>query len=271
MKLSGFTLLEVLIATAIFAVISAITFQGLQTSLDVQERVEGRARDLVEMQLVWTVLFQDFVNMTRRPVREENREEPYPAFDLEPADDGDCVVSFTRAGLPASASLPAGMQRIAYCVRDDNLYRLVWPVLDRASGVEPQESLLMEDIEDFIVETYPADFDPGAEREISDAAADDDAKTDAEVKTEVKTDADAAAKADADADAKSDAEAKADADAKADAGAKTDLVTRDRKHEELPVGVAVTIEARDQVFVRWFPGGEEYRLDLDEVAPDESQ
>ena len=214
MRRLGFTLIEVLIATAIFAVISAITFQGLQTSMTVQERVEGRAQDLVEMQLVWTVLFQDFMNMTRRPIREEGRVKRYPAFDLEPEDDGDCIVSFTRAGLPESASLPAGMQRLAYCIREGDLYRVVWPVLDRPSDVEPQESLLMEDVEDFIVDTYPENFDP-------------DVKKDIPVATTV-----------------------------------TPVTAT--KLEELPVGVKVTIEARDQVFVRLFPGGEEHRLDIDD-------
>ena len=210
MRRFGFTLIEVLIATAIFAVISAITFQGIQSSMSVQERVEVHARNLVERQLVWTIMFQDFVNMTRRPVREENRSLSYPAFDLEPEDDGDCVVSFTRAGLPSSAALPAGMQRIAYCVRNDDLYRAVWPVLDRPSGTVPQESLLMENIQDFVVETYPENFDPDLEK------------------------------------------------------ASTDRKTVAGKEEDLPVGVKVTIETEDETFVRLFPGGEEYRLDVDE-------
>ncbi len=213
MKQFGFTLLEVLIATAIFAVISAIAFQGIQSSMSVQERVEQRAQDSVEIQLVWTILFQDFANMTRRPIREEGRDRPYPAFDLEAGDDSDCIVSFTRAGLPSSAALPAGMQRLAYCIRDDSLYRAVWPVLDRPSDVKPQESLLLEDVEDFVIDTYPDDF--GADLRRSKVSAD-----------------------------------------------ATALDTH--KYEELPVGVKVTIEVRDETFVRWFPGGEEYRLDIDE-------
>lgn len=203
----GFTLLEVLIATAIFAVISGITFQGIQASMNVQERVEGRAQELTELQLVWTVLFQDFVNMTRRPVREEGASGKYPAFDLEP-DDGDCVVSFTRAGLPRTSALPAGMQRLAYCLRGGDLYRVVWPVLDRPSDVEPQESLLMEEVEGFTVETYPDDFNPADEKEGSDASR------------------------------------------------------RTLKDDDLPVGVAVMIEHGGRTLERWFPGGEEYRLDV---------
>ena len=210
MKRSGFTLLEVLIAIAIFAVVSAIAFQGLQSSMMVQERVEGHAEDLVELQLVWTVLFQDFVNMTRRPVREENRSSPYPAFDLDPEGDGDCAVSFTRAGLPATTVLPAGMQRLAYCVRKNNLYRVVWPVLDRPSDTKPQESLLMENVEDFVVETYPKSFDPDL--------------------------------------------------GKGGASTRTGMIRLE--YENLPVGVKVTIETGDETFVRLFPGGMEYRLDL---------
>ena len=238
MKRRGFTLLEVLIATAVFAVISAITFQGLQTSMNVQERVEGRAQELVEIQLVWTVLFQDFMNMTRRPVREEGRDTPYPAFDLNPEDDGDCIVSFTRAGLPPSASLPAGMQRLAYCVRGDDLYRLVWPVLDRSSDAEAQESLLMEDVSEFVVETYPEDFDPDVERDVPEGDSEDGAGAGSAARPTTGT-----------------TTTSGTGQARSDAA---------RKLEELPVGVKVTIEARDQTFVRLFPGGEEYRLDIDD-------
>ena len=214
---------------SIFAVISVISFQGLRSSMMVQERTEAHARDLAEMQLVWAVMFQDFANMTRRPVREEGRDELYPAFDLEPDDDSDCVVSFTRAGLPSSSALPAGIQRLAYCVREGNLYRAVWPVLDRANDTLPQESLLMENVDNFIVETYPEDFDPEEEKEIpvGDDQADD-----------------------------------------ADGGTGGGNVGRDviNKLYELPVGVVVTIETSERAFVRWFPGGEEHRLEpeLDE-------
>ncbi len=165
MKRFGFTLIEVLIATAIFAVISAITFQGIQSSIEVKGRVEGRAREFVEMQLLWTVLFQDFLNMTRRPIRVEGDSEPYPAFDLDPEDDEDCAVSFTRAGLKRSTALPAGMQRLSYCLKGDGLYRVVWPVLDRPSDVQSQESLLLEGVASFDVFPVPENFDPTAEKE----------------------------------------------------------------------------------------------------------
>ena len=164
MRRSGFTLIEVLIATAIFAVISAITFQGIQSSIEVKSRVEGRAQEFVEMQLLWTVLFQDFLNMTRRPIRVEGDSEAYPAFDLDPDDAEDCAVSFTRAGLERSVALPAGMQRLSYCLKGDGLYRVVWPVLDRPSDVESQESLLLEGVESFEVLPVPEDFDPYVEK-----------------------------------------------------------------------------------------------------------
>lgn len=217
----GFTLLEVLIATAIFAVISAITFQGIQASMNVQERVEGRAQELTELQLVWTILFQDFTNMTRRPVREEGGGGKRPAFDAEP-EDSDCIISFTRAGLPRTSVLPAGMQRLAYCLRGSDLYRVVWPVLDRPTDVEVQESLLMEGVEDFAVETYPDDFNPADEKDVPDATDQTD----------------------------------------------SNRAERKLKDDDLPVGVVVTIESGGRTLQRWFPGGEEYRLDV-ELIDDE--
>lgn len=148
----GFTLVEVLIAMLIFAVLSTMTFRALEGSLRVQERVEQRAGSLNAFQVAWTVMLHDFVNLARRPVR--------GVFgDLQRAfvqQDGDCVISFTRtSGEGSIAFARAGLQRISYCLQDGNLYRLVWPVLDRVQGTEAQRGLLMENVDTFTVAVEP--------------------------------------------------------------------------------------------------------------------
>ncbi len=145
----GFTLIEVLIAMSIFAFLSAMTFQALEGSLRVQERVERHADSLNAFQVAWTVILHDFINLARRPIR--------GTFgDLQRAfvqKDGDCEVSFTRTSGEGSIFFArAGLQRISYCLQDGNLYRLVWPVLDRVQVTEPQKALLMEDVDTFTME-----------------------------------------------------------------------------------------------------------------------
>ena len=149
----GFTLLEVLIAMSIFALISAMTFQGLQTSMTMQEKVEATATELSDVQLVMTLMLDDFMNVVRRPVRAAFGVDRLPAFDDEAplvggSDDSyACEAVFTRAGLPPGRLLRAGLQRVAWCTDSGNrLYRLSWPVLDPAQDSLPVESLLLENV-----------------------------------------------------------------------------------------------------------------------------
>ena len=146
----GFTLIEVLIAMAIFAILSVMTFQALQQTLTIQERVEEQAQELAEFQIVWTVLLRDIMNLARRPIT-TGFGEVEAAFVT---DDGECPLIFTRGGLQTGFLFSqTGMQRVAYCLGgDDELYRVVWAVLDRPHDAEPQRSLLLNGVKKFEVE-----------------------------------------------------------------------------------------------------------------------
>ena len=158
-RLSGFTLIEVLIAMAIFAVISAMTFQGLQTSMMVQQRAEQRSSELNDIQLVMTLLLDDFLNITRRPILPALGEDRLPAFqedsdEYTKTDSYYCEVSFSRAGLEPGGLIRSGIHRVAYCQQEDKLYRLSWPVLDRAQDSQPVVSILLENVVSFDVRHY---------------------------------------------------------------------------------------------------------------------
>ena len=159
LKSIGFTLIEVLIAMAIFAVISAMTFQGLQTSMMVQQNAEERSAELNDIQLVMTLLLDDFLNITRRPILPALGEDRLPAFQEESNEytsDNSylCEVSFSRAGLDPGGLIRSGLHRVAYCQQQDKLYRLSWPVLDRAQDSQPVVSVLLENVVSFDVRPY---------------------------------------------------------------------------------------------------------------------
>lgn len=134
----GFTLIEVMIAMALFALVSAMTFQGLHGSMRVQESIDRHADELAETQMIWALMLQDFMHLARRPVR-DRRGDRHPAFDLKPEE---CAVEFTRVG----AAHTGGLQRVAYCVDDGALRRRVWQTLDRTDSTEYIEATLLEDV-----------------------------------------------------------------------------------------------------------------------------
>ena len=155
----GFTLIEVLVAIAVFSVISMMAFQGLSTTLRVQDRVERGAERLRQEQLIWTLLMRDFINMSRREVRAEDKIEP--AFQVS-SEDCSLEIRFTRAGLPINDINRSGLQRIAYCWHNDLLLRRVWPALDRSIDSEPVESVLLQDVSNFYAYTcYAKDCTEG--------------------------------------------------------------------------------------------------------------
>lgn len=144
---------------AVFAVVSLLAFQGLNTSIRVQDRVERSADRLRQQQLIWTLLMRDFINMTRREVRAGDTVEP--AYQVH-SEECSLEIRFTRAGLPISHANRAGLQRIAYCWHNDLLLRRVWPVLDRPREIEPVESVLLQNVSNFYVYTcYDKDCTEG--------------------------------------------------------------------------------------------------------------
>lgn len=156
-QFKGFTLIEVLIAMAIFAIVSAMTFQGLQTSMYVQQKVEGRSDELNDIQLLMTLMFDDFLNISLRPIREAlgDKERPHLERDVEEysaTNSYDCQIAFTRGGAEPGGLIRAGIYRVAYCQQADKLYRLSWPVLDRAQDSNPAETLLLQRVEQFEIE-----------------------------------------------------------------------------------------------------------------------
>lgn len=131
----GFTLLELLVAMAIFAVISVITFQGLQSMIKSREIMGAETARLAGLQGAMALMSRDFEQMVARPIRDE-------FGDIQPAllciADNGTAVEFSRGGWRNPAALArSSMQRVGYRLKGTNLIRDTWPVLDRALTTEP--------------------------------------------------------------------------------------------------------------------------------------
>ena len=126
----GFTLLELLVAVGIFAVMSVMAYGGLKTVLDSRKQTDAQAQRLAAVQLTFTRLQRDVEQMTNRSIRDEFGDTKPPLLAVSGSD---VIVEFTHAGWsnPANA-LRSTLQRVAYTVKDNTLYRGYWLVLDRA-------------------------------------------------------------------------------------------------------------------------------------------
>lgn len=139
----AFTLVEVLVALAIMAVVGVIANRMLTSTVEARERFTMRSEALRALQRGMLRLDRDVGQIVARPVRDEYGD-PVPGLRLE---DGE--LEFTRAGWrnPRGERRPS-LQRVRYAVdrAEETLVRTSWPVLDRAVDTEPFVYALLEGV-----------------------------------------------------------------------------------------------------------------------------
>jgi general secretion pathway protein J len=135
--------LEVLVALAIFALVSAIAFRGLTLILDTRQRVTEEGRKWQDLSRLHSRLQQDFSQIVDRPVRNSGGLE-MPAFfgNFNPIGEEEALFTFTRMGLAGQTDRAQNLQRLGYRLRGDKIQMLSWASLDQA----PRESPLVDEV-----------------------------------------------------------------------------------------------------------------------------
>ena len=128
-KARGFTLLEVIIAMAIFAIVSLMAYSGLHSVINSKTRTEEALDRLQELQLTMRTLGDDFQQISNRRGHDALGGILLPLT----TQNSDTLVEFTRGGWRNPASQPRStLQRVAYLIDDDKLIRRYWSYVDRA-------------------------------------------------------------------------------------------------------------------------------------------
>jgi general secretion pathway protein J len=142
----AFTLIEVLVALAIFGVLSVLAYQALAASMTNAEILEARMARLQDIQQAMRLLGRDIVQAVPRPVRDPLDDHLRPAFQVTAG--GEFALEVTHAGWPNPAGLKRStLQRSAYRVQDGTLTRLHWTVLDPALTAEPLVTELLDEVD----------------------------------------------------------------------------------------------------------------------------
>lgn len=143
MRVRGFTLVELLVALFITAIMFAMGYAAINQGLNEREALRARQDRLSAVQNAMRILAQDFVQVAPRPVREPVGDGMQPA--LVGSAESQPLVVFTRAGWanPAGIQRPA-LQRVAYVLEDGTLRRLHWRVLDPTLSNTPVRRDLLD-------------------------------------------------------------------------------------------------------------------------------
>lgn len=137
----GFTLLELLVALAIFSLIAVMAYGGLETVLKQRALTEENAESLAELQKTYLVMQRDIEQAVPRAIRDEFGDRQAPLI-------GTTLFQLTRGGWNNPANQPRStLQRVGYSLEDRQLIRYAWLVLDRAQDSTPTRQPLAADIE----------------------------------------------------------------------------------------------------------------------------
>jgi general secretion pathway protein J len=169
----GFTLVELLVALFITAILFAMGYGSLSQALGNRREVEEQSARLTALQQAFRIMEQDIELMQPRPQRDplgNGYDNPLVAGQnmfgssasstdsssaatsstatSSAALGGLPLLSFTRGGWANPAGLPrAELQRVSYLVRDDRLIRQHQPVLDSTAATPSEERELLDRVE----------------------------------------------------------------------------------------------------------------------------
>jgi len=138
----GFTLLEMLVALAVFAVLGLMSSQMVTRVLDVHKAAIERGDRLGDVQRALMMMQRDVLEMAPRSVRDEMGDS-LPTMRLGT----DIGFELTHDGWRNPLNQHRSeLQRVAYVAHDETLYRYYWNVLDRAEDTKPVVQELLHDV-----------------------------------------------------------------------------------------------------------------------------
>ncbi|WP_117235624.1 type II secretion system minor pseudopilin GspJ [Vibrio maerlii] len=155
---SGFTLVEVLVAVAIFAALSVGAYQVVNQVQRSNEISSERTERIAELQRAFVFMDSDFRQMALRTSR-NNGEEPseqllmWQDYLLDSDAKG---VMFTRTGWHnPEQRFPRGeVTKVGYRLKGTVLERVWWRYSDTPVGQEPLTMPLLTDVNDFDMSFY---------------------------------------------------------------------------------------------------------------------
>lgn len=149
--IKAFTLIEIIIALAIFAILGIMMAIMMRNTLYVNKKADSANQKIQQIEIAQTLLRRDISQIVDRSITDTDGGT-LAALTLT-----DDEISFTRGGLinPFNLSNHSDLQRVDYRYKDGHLYRYSWPVLDRVSTTTtPTKMDLLAHITELKIQVY---------------------------------------------------------------------------------------------------------------------
>ncbi len=147
---AGFTLIEVLLALAIFGVIAVLAYRATAALTDGEAQLSAEAQRWRTLEALFTRFEADIRQAVPRSARAGSQIEP--AWLALPADNaGNAALVFTRAGAEFADDPGIAGQRIGYRLRGHAVEIAYWPQLDNTAEARPAVYTLADGVAGFSV------------------------------------------------------------------------------------------------------------------------
>jgi general secretion pathway protein J len=143
----GFTLLEVLIAIAIVALLAALGYRALSALTDSETKLTAEATRWRTLDLFFARLESDLREAMPRPARLSDALAPAWLGSSDAM--GNSLLEFSRAGPEFALEPHSAGQRLAYRLRGSAIEVLYWGSYDRPRGLDPTPYALLDSVTSF--------------------------------------------------------------------------------------------------------------------------
>ena len=154
-KQQGFSLVELLIALSILAILIGVTFQSVQLLIESDRAMKDQQLALQQLQRAFMYIERDLRQIVPRPMNDGFAQQ---AAISVPANNT-ALLEFTKGGNPdlgwqlrKTGQMRSSLQRVMYQLEGKNLMRNTWNLVDHPSQEQPVAENLLSQVKALKVE-----------------------------------------------------------------------------------------------------------------------
>lgn len=146
----GFTLIEIMVAIAIFALIAAIAFPALIQFLDIRERINKKSESISDLQKTFLFLSRDMTYAVNRLGKDEFGDIGKSTMLVG----DDSLIELTTSYQDFNLDGSGVPRRVKWLFEDNTLFRVQYPVMDPDGDTRVYRQSLLTGVDDVEITVF---------------------------------------------------------------------------------------------------------------------